>query len=226
MKLTFHGHSCIEIQLEDGTNLLIDPFISGNPMSDLTVEEVKTDVILITHGHSDHIGDMIPIAQRNQAKVISIVEIVQFAEKQGVNGHGMNLGGKCTFDFGTVHFVPALHSSSYEYEGQTLYMGEPAGILLQAEGKTIYHAGDTALFTDMQLLKQFYDIDIAFLPIGDNFTMGPKEAAVAAEYLGAKVVVPIHYNTFEVIKQDPELFSSSLKPGVGQVLTVGESIEL
>lgn len=226
MKLSYHGHSCVEIQLEDGTNLLIDPFITGNPVSDLKTEEVKTDVILVTHGHSDHVGDMIPIGKNNGALVVSIVEIANFADKQGVSSHGMNLGGKHQFPFGQIQFVPALHSSGYDYQGDTLYMGEPAGIVFQAEGKTVYHAGDTALFSDMKLLNQFYDIDVAFLPIGDNFTMGPEEAAVAAEYINAKTVVPIHYNTFELIRQDASTFVDRLKPGTGKIMRVGDSIEL
>ncbi|MBL1226171.1 metal-dependent hydrolase [Enterococcus sp. BWR-S5] len=226
MKLIFHGHSCVEIQLSDGSNLLIDPFITGNPVSDLISDEVNTDVILVTHGHDDHLGDMVPIAKKNDALLVSIVEIANFAEKQGISSHGMNLGGKHEFFFGRVQFVPALHSSGYDYQGETLYMGEPAGIIFQAEGKTIYHAGDTALFTDMALLNKFYDIDIAFLPIGDNFTMGPEEAAIAAEYINAKTVVPIHYNTFELIRQDASAFVERLKPGVGKIMMVGDSIEL
>lgn len=226
MKLIFHGHSCVEIQLNNGKNILIDPFITGNPVSDLVADEVKTDVILVTHGHSDHVGDMIPIGKKNEALVVSIVEIANFAEKQGVSSHGMNLGGKHDFDFGRVQFVPALHSSGYDYQGETLYMGEPAGIIFQAEGKTIYHAGDTALFSDMALLDKLYSIDVAFLPIGDNFTMGPDEAVLAAEYINAKTVVPIHYNTFDLIRQDASAFVKQLQAGTGKVMMVGDSIEL
>ncbi|MBL1230264.1 metal-dependent hydrolase [Enterococcus sp. BWB1-3] len=226
MKLIFHGHSCVEIQLDDGTNILLDPFITGNPVSDLIADEVETDVILVTHGHDDHIGDMIPVGKRNNAKVVSIVEIAEFAAEQGLSSHGMNLGGKYDFPFGRVTFVPALHSSCYKFENQKLYMGEPAGIIFQAEGKTIYHAGDTALFSDMKLLGELYEIDVAFLPIGDNFTMGPETAVIAADYLKAKIVVPIHYNTFDLIKQDAEAFVQKLKNNSGKILAVGEMIEL
>ncbi|MDT2758592.1 metal-dependent hydrolase [Enterococcus xiangfangensis] len=227
MKITYHGHSVLSIVMKDGQKLLFDPFITGNSLTDLIADEVKTDWILVTHGHSDHIGDMIPIAKRNDATVISIVEICNFAEKNGVQKtHGMNIGGKFDFPFGRVKMVQAYHSSGYEVNGQMLYMGEPAGFILQAEGKTIYHAGDTAYFGDMAFLGETFEIDLAFLPIGDNFTMGPSDAAVAAKKLKAKHVVPIHYNTFPVIKQDPEAFVQLLPENVGTIMAVGETIEL
>lgn len=227
MKITYHGHSVLSIVMKDGQKLLFDPFITGNSLTDLIADEVKTDWILVTHGHSDHIGDMIPIAKRNDATVISIVEICNFAEKNGVQKtHGMNIGGKFDFPFGRVKMVQAYHSSGYEVNGQMLYMGEPAGFILQAEGKTIYHAGDTAYFGDMAFLGETFEIDLAFLPIGDNFTMGPSDAAIAAKRLKAKHVVPIHYNTFPVIKQDPEAFVQLLPENVGTIMAVGETIEL
>lgn len=227
MKITYHGHSILSIVMKDGQKLLFDPFITGNSLTDLIADEVKTDWILVTHGHSDHIGDMIPIAKRNDATVISIVEICNFAEKNGVQKtHGMNIGGKFDFPFGQVKMVQAYHSSGYEVNGQMLYMGEPAGFILQAEGKTIYHAGDTAYFGDMAFLGETFEIDLAFLPIGDNFTMGPSDAAIAAKRLKAKHVVPIHYNTFPVIKQDPEAFVQLLPENVGTLMAVGETIEL
>jgi L-ascorbate metabolism protein UlaG (beta-lactamase superfamily) len=170
---------------------------------------------------------MVPIAKRSDATIISIVEICTFAEKNGVKKtHGMNIGGKFDFPFGRVKMVHAQHSSGYEVDGQTLYMGEPAGFIVQAEGKTIYHAGDTSNFGDMALFGDAFDIDVAFLPIGDNFTMGPHEAASAAKRLKAKQVVPIHYNTFPVIKQDPEAFVKLLPENVGKVMAVGETLEL
>lgn len=227
MKITYHGHSVLSIILNDGQNLLVDPFISANPLTDLNVDTVKADWILVTHGHSDHIGDMIPIAKQNHATIISMVEICTFAKKNGVEKtHGMNIGGKADFPFGRVKMVPAQHSSGYDVDGQTLYMGEAAGFILQAEGKTLYHAGDTADFSDLALLGDAFDIDVAFLPIGDNFTMGPEEAACAAKRLKAKQVVPIHYNTFPVIQQDPEAFVQLLPKNVGKVLAVGETLEL
>ncbi|PAB01889.1 metal-dependent hydrolase [Enterococcus canintestini] len=227
MKITYHGHSVIAIQLADGTNLLFDPFITGNPLTDLVVEDVKTDYILVTHGHSDHVGDMIPIAKKCDATIIGMVELCAFAEKNGVKKtHGMNIGGKFDFPFGRVKMVHAQHSSGYEVDGQMLYLGEPAGFILQAEGKTIYLAGDTSNFGDMALFGEAFAIDVAFLPIGDNFTMGPNEAASAAKRLRAKQVVPIHYNTFPLIKQDPQAFATLLPAGVAKVMAVGESFTL
>lgn len=227
MKITYHGHSVLSIVMANGQKLLFDPFITGNALTDLKAEEVTADWILVTHGHSDHIGDLIPIAKRNDATVISIVEICSFAEQNGVQKtHGMNIGGKFDFPFGRVKMVPAQHSSGYEVDGQMIYMGEPAGFILQAEGKTLYHAGDTAEFGDMALLGETFEIDLAFLPIGDNFTMGPQDAASAAKRLKAKQVVPIHYNTFPVIEQDPDAFVQLLPEKVGKVMAVGETIEI
>ncbi|MGX7132272.1 MULTISPECIES: metal-dependent hydrolase [Enterococcus] len=224
MKITYHGHSVIAIETQQ-TNILVDPFITGNRSTDLTVDTVSADWLLVTHGHSDHLGDTVPIAKRTGATVVSMVEVCSFVAKQGVEKtHGMNIGGKFLFPFGTVKMVAAQHSSGYEKDGEMIYLGEPAGFLLEIEGKRIYLAGDTALFSDMALFGK-EGIDIAFLPIGDNFTMGPEDAAQAAKLLQAKKVVPIHYNTFPVIQQDPQKFIDLL-PGNGEVLSVGQTIEV
>ncbi|WP_165005601.1 MULTISPECIES: metal-dependent hydrolase [unclassified Enterococcus] len=226
MKITYHGHSCLALEMENGQRVIIDPFITGNPMTDLDAEEVEADWILVTHGHSDHIGDMIPIAKNNDATIISIVEIADYAQSRGVKAFGMNIGGKHEFPFGTVKFVHAQHSSSYEVDGIVQYMGEPSGIVLQADGKTIYHAGDTADFSDLSLLAEQFSIDVAFLPIGDNYTMGPKDAARAAKRIKAKKVVPIHYNTFPVIEQDPQTFIERLSGSEGKIMSVSETLEV
>lgn len=227
MKVTYHGHSTISIETEKKEKLLIDPFITGNELSDLVVGEVKTDYILITHGHNDHIGDMVEIAKNNDAMVIACPEIIHFAEKKGVKKtHGMNLGGGFDFPFGRVKMVFAQHSSGYETTEEMEYMGNPAGFVLSIEGKHIYHAGDTAYFSDLSLIKEDFDIDVAFLPIGDNFTMGPKDASKAARVIDATLNVPIHYNTFPIIQQNPNDFVNLLDENKGLVMKVSDTIEI
>ncbi|MGO2083263.1 metal-dependent hydrolase [Vagococcus sp.] len=227
MKLSYHGHSIISIETNNGVRLMFDPFITGNELTDLKLSEVETDYLLITHGHNDHVGDMLPIAKKTGATVIAIPEIIHFATKNGVeNVHPMNIGGTYSFPFGRVKMVHAQHSSGYELGDEMIYMGSPAGFILEIEGQTIYHAGDTSEFGDMGLLGELFGIDIAFLPIGDNFTMGPEEAVRASQRLKAKKVIPIHYNTFPVIQQEPMDFINLLPNGVGQVLAIGETIEL
>ncbi|MEG2254420.1 MAG: metal-dependent hydrolase [Vagococcus sp.] len=227
MKVSYHGHSVVVIETNSGTKLIIDPFISGNQLCDLRVEDVSVDYILVTHGHNDHLGDTIEIAKANNATVIACPEIVHYAEKNGVKKtHGMNIGGSFTFPFGTVKMIYAQHSSGFELGEEMIYMGNPAGFVLSIEGKHIYHAGDTALFSDMSLIKEEIDIDLAFLPIGDNFTMGPKDAAKASFFIQPKLSVPIHYNTFPVIKQHPEDFIELLKKDRGLIMATGDSLTL
>lgn len=227
MKITYHGHSVVSIITNDGTTLLIDPFFTGNSLADLRARDVSADYLLITHGHNDHVGDMISIAKKNKATIIAIPEIVHFATKNGVEQtHAMNIGGSYEFPFGRVKMVYAQHSSGYELGADMVYMGEPAGFVLEIEGKTLYHAGDTAYFSDMSLLSDDFEMDVAFLPIGDNFTMGIKDAVKASETIKAKTVIPIHYNTFPVIQQDPKEFVNLLSNQQGKVMDVGESIDI
>ncbi|MFX3623924.1 MAG: metal-dependent hydrolase [Ectobacillus sp.] len=227
MKVSYHGHSVVKIET-NGKTILIDPFLTGNPNTDLKAEDVKAHVILLTHGHGDHVGDTVELAKKHDALVVAPFELATLLSWKGVKTHAMHIGGSCTFDFGTVKFTQAFHGSSYiDEEAKTItYTGMPAGILFTAENKTVYHAGDTALFSDMQLIGARHNIDVAFLPIGDNFTMGPEDAALAAEWLAAKIVVPMHYNTFPVIEQNPHAFTALLKDGTGKVLKPGEGIEL
>lgn len=226
MQISYHGHSVVKIKTNTHT-ILIDPFITGNGLTDLTASEEKPDVILLTHGHNDHVGDTIEIAKQSNALVVAPFELAEYLGTKGLNTHEMGLGGAYEFDFGQVKFTQAFHSSSFtSNEDGTIYTGMPAGILFTAEGKTIYHAGDTALFGDMQLIGQRNNIDVAFLPIGDNFTMGPKDAAYATELLKPKVVVPIHYNTFPPIKQDPNHFKELVSTAEVQILQAGEMVRL
>lgn len=228
MKITYHGHSVVLIET-NGKKIIIDPFITGNGQTNLRANELKVDVILLTHGHNDHVGDTVELAKQNDALVVAPFELATYLGWQGVTVHPMHIGGAHLFEFGKIKLTQAFHGSAYieEETKNIVYTGMPAGILFTAEGKTIYHAGDTALFSDMKIIGEQNNIDTAFLPIGDNFTMGPEDAAVAARWLQAKTVVPIHYNTFPVIEQDPQTFVVMLDNGIeGKVLDSGGVIEL
>ncbi|MCK0471330.1 metal-dependent hydrolase [Halalkalibacter sp. APA_J-10(15)] len=227
MNVSYHGHSVVFINTKR-TKIIIDPFITGNGLTDLNADSLEVDVILLTHGHNDHVGDTVELAKRNDALVIAPFELATYLGWKGIQCHPMHIGGAHTFEFGTVKLTQAFHGSSYTEEDnqRIVYTGMPAGILLTVEGKTIFHAGDTALFSDMKLIGERNTIDLAFLPIGDNFTMGPEDATLAAEWLQAKRVVPIHYNTFPVIEQDPNEYAEHLSGKKGLALKVGEGIEL
>lgn len=226
MKLFYHGHSVVKIET-NGYTLLIDPFITGNELTDLVVEEQQPDYILLTHGHNDHVGDTVAIAKQSGAKVIAPNELAIYLGQQGLDTHGMNIGGSYTFDFGKLTYTKAFHSSSYTTEdGEIVYTGMPAGMIIEAEGKTVYHAGDTSLFSDMKLIGELYSIDVAFLPIGDNFTMGPEHAAIATSWIKPRIVVPVHYDTFPPIRQNPETFKERVEGSDVRILSVGQSIEL
>lgn len=226
MKVSYHGHAVVKIETQ-GKVILIDPFISGNRLTDLKVENENPDYIVLTHGHGDHLGDTVALAKKKDALVIAINELAVFLGWKGLKTHGMNIGGSYQFDFGKVKMTQAFHSTGLETDEQSfVYLGMPAGVLLTIEGKTIYHAGDTALFSDMKLIGELNKIDLAFLPIGDNFTMGPEDAVYAAKLLKAKTVVPIHYNTFPVIEKDPNEFIKLLDDGSGKILHAGDTIEL
>lgn len=203
--LTWHGHATCSIETDDGTRLVIDPFFDENPATEVTVDEVEADYILITHGHFDHFADCLPLAKRTGAKVISTFEIVSFCAERGVeNGHGMNIGGGYDFPFGRVKMTPAVHTGSVAGDESGAHTTDCGGFLLTLGATRLYHAGDTALTMDLQLLRG--QVDIALLPIGDNFTMGPEDAVRAVEFIEPSVVVPIHFGTWPVIDQDPAHF--------------------
>lgn len=202
MKVNYLGHSSFLLEIA-GKKILLDPFISPNELANhIKVDEIECDYILVSHGHGDHVADLIPIAKRTGAKVVSSFEIIDWLGNQGIeNAHPMNLGGAWDFDFGNVKMVYASHSSSMP-DGS--YGGHPAGFIIKAEGKTYYYAGDTALNQEMKLIGEFNQLDFAFLPIGDNFTMGIDDAVIAAKFINCNHIIGMHYDTFGYIKIDHE----------------------
>lgn len=226
MKFTFLGHSCFTVEL-NGQTLLFDPFISGNPKaSHIDIGNLTADYILISHGHGDHIADAVPLAKQTGATCISCFEIVSWLGNQGIEkGHPMNLGGHWNFDFGRVKMVNALHSSSFP-DGS--YAGCPAGFVIEAGDKTFYFAGDTALMRDMRRWGKDYEFDFVVLPIGDNFTMGYKDAVRAAKWLRTDRVVGVHFDTFPYIEIDhkaaKEAFAAEGKELI--LLDVGQTTDL
>ncbi|MBN6187996.1 metal-dependent hydrolase [Aneurinibacillus sp. BA2021] len=229
MKITYHGHSCVQVS-HRGKSLIIDPFLTGNSLAKAKPEEIEVQYVLLTHGHGDHIGDALAIAKRNDATVVATHELATYLGWQGVKTHAMNLGGAHAFDFGSVKMTQAFHSSSIvlDDEQKIVYAGMPGGFLVTIEGKTLYHLGDTGLFGDLKMIGERHSIDVAFVPIGDNFTMGPEDALQASEWVGAKLTVPIHYNTFPVIQQDAAAFVRQLeeKGLAGRVMNAGDELEI
>jgi len=228
MKATFLGHAAVYLE-SDKTKIVIDPFLTGNPKAAAKADDLDPDFIVLTHGHSDHIGDALPIAKRTGATIIATYELASWLGDQGAKTSAQNHGGWCKYPFGAVKFTPAFHSSSVpDKNGVPIYLGEPAGVIIQVDGKTVFHAGDTALFSDLKLIGDDVAIDLAFLPIGEHFVMGPKDAAKAVEFLHPKAVVPIHYGTFPPLVGDPKEFAR-LAEGKGAkvvILQPGESLEV
>ena len=223
MKLTFLGHSAVLLE-HDGHRVLVDPFLTGNPKAAVAADAVDADVIVLTHAHGDHVGDAVDIAKRTGAVVVSNVEIVGRLAREGIETIGANTGGRVALPFGAVTFTPAWHSSSF---GDGGYGGLAMGAVLEFGGRRVYHAGDTALFGDMALIARG-GLDLALLPIGDHYTMGPADALEAVKLLRPTRVVPIHHGTFPLIEQDAGAFRDAVQAATDAMvdaLTPGEAIE-
>jgi len=225
VKLTYLSHAAWSVESGE-TTLLMDPFLTGNPLAPVKADEVRADYILLSHGHGDHVGDAVDIAKRTGATVIANFEVASYCQGQGIEAHPLHIGGGYDFPFGRVKLTIAHHGSALP-DGS--YGGNPCGFIIKTGGKTIYNAADTGLFYDMKLIGERDSIDVALLPIGDNFTMGPDDALYAVKLLNPRLVIPMHYNTFDIIKQDPHAFASRVKAETDAdcvVLDFGESYAL
>ncbi|GAL61860.1 metal-dependent hydrolase [Algibacter lectus] len=225
MKITFYGHACLGIQIDD-INILVDPFITGNEKAaNIDISTLKADYIMVTHAHQDHILDVEAIANRTNAVIISNFEIVTHFGNLGFEGHPMNHGGQWDFEFGNVKYVNAIHTSSFP---DGTYGGQPGGFIIEGEHKNIYIAGDTALTFDMKLIPLQTKLDLAILPIGDNFTMGINDAILASDFVECDKILGYHFDTFGYIEIDHEAAKRKFfeKDKDLMLLEIGESIEL
>ncbi|WP_163327700.1 metal-dependent hydrolase [Desulfurobacterium thermolithotrophum] len=226
-KLWYLGHSAFYIEGE-GIKALIDPFLSENPWKIAKPEDFKDlNYIFVTHAHGDHLGDAIEIAKKTNAVIVSIFEVAQYCQSKGANIHAMHIGGTFNFPFGRVKLVPASHGSSVIEGDKVITLGSPCGVIIEVEGKNVYHAGDTGLIAEMELLGKYENIEIALLPIGGNFTMDIKDAAIASELIKPKVAIPMHFKTWPIIDAEPEDFKTlAEKRGINvQILNPGDEIE-
>ena len=234
MEIKYHGHSCFELT-EGETTVLVDPFLKpNNPAAVATAEEVEPTVIAITHGHADHMADAVPVAKRTGAHCVAIVELAEWLKSRGIEElSDPNLGGTVSFDWGWIKLVPAWHTSTLPGHEEALFsaehgtaVGTAAGLLINIGGVTVYHAGDTCLFSDMKLIAERNPVDVALLPVGGHYTMDRHDGVVACEFIGAGTVIPIHFNTFPAIETDTDAFKSEVESQTSSkvvVLAPGET---
>jgi L-ascorbate metabolism protein UlaG (beta-lactamase superfamily) len=224
LNITYYGHSAF--MLSDGkSSIIIDPFLNENPLSIIKAKDIKADFIIITHGHGDHFGDTLEIAENNNATVIAVNELANYCVSKGANAHGMHIGGSYNFPFGKVKFTIAHHGS---IAPDGTFTGPASGVIVTIDGKNVYHCGDTGLFLDMKLIGELTPIDYMLIPIGDNFTMGIDDAVKAVEFVNPKTTIPMHYNTWKVISSDPDLFANKLDK-IGKqsiIMQPGETIDV
>jgi L-ascorbate metabolism protein UlaG (beta-lactamase superfamily) len=220
MEIRFHGQSCFELSDGAGAALLVDPFLKpNNPVAVATADEVEPTHIALSHGHADHMADAVPVAKRTGAHCVAIVELASWLEGQGVEAvSDPNLGGTVEFDWGSIKLVPAWHTNTIPGSEEAPFsaehgvpIGTPAGLVIKIGGKTIYHTGDTCLFGDMKLIAERDPIDILMAPIGGHYTMDRHDAAVAAGFVGAGTVIPMHYDTFPPIETDADAFKADVE---------------
>ncbi len=221
------GHSCFTLT-SDGYEIVFDPWLTDNPDAICGPEDMAPGAILVSHGHSDHLGDAIEISNRSGAPIIAPYELAMYCARHGCDVRPMHIGGAAQYDFGRVKLTMATHGSAVVGDNLIEYTGVACGFVVTMGGVTVYYAGDTGLFGDMKLIGQLADLDVAVLPIGDNFTMGPEDATLAAELLRASVVVPMHYNAFDIIRQDAEAYAEGLRArGIGcEVIAPGEELSI
>jgi L-ascorbate metabolism protein UlaG (beta-lactamase superfamily) len=231
MEIKYHGHSCFELS-EGETTVLVDPFLKpNNPVAVATAEEVEPTHIAITHGHADHMADAVPVAKRTGAHCVAIVEIAEYLKARGIEAlSDPNLGGTVEFDWGYISLVPAWHTSTIAGSKEALFSAEhgvptgtAAGLVIKIGETTVYHAGDTCLFSDMKLIAQRSDIDVFCVPIGGHYTMDRRDAVVAAEFVGAKTVIPIHFDTFPAIETDADAFKSEVESRTSSQVVILEA---
>jgi L-ascorbate metabolism protein UlaG (beta-lactamase superfamily) len=222
---TFHGHACFLLE-GDGKRVVIDPFLTGNPAAVIGPDALpKLDAILLSHGHGDHLGDAVALSKRDTATIVATAELAGFCGDKGATAHAMHIGGAHQFPFGRVKLVPAFHGGRVEGDATGKYTTNPCGVVLSLGGKTVYHTGDTGLTLEMQLLEGL--VDLMLVPIGDNYTMGVEDAVRAVGFVKPKIVIPMHYNTWDVIRADPRAFQRDVGSRAEvRILAPGESYTL